>query len=197
VEGRRDLDAAAPVGCCRARAAGGSRPADVAGPGVAGPAGRDRAGRAPLRDAADRHSRHRLALAPRHRAPPVGAPVAPGPFRGALPRTARSGQRCCGWPGGRVLGLSPHPRRARRARHHRGAAGGVAGPQERRDRPGAAPGRPGVDRVPAVPGAGDPGAGLLHRRSPQRHGGLCPGRDRAWRPPCPGPGATENPAGSG
>ena len=54
---------------------------DVAGPGVAGAARRDGAGGAPRGDAADRHSGHDLALAPRHRPPPLGAPVAPGPFR--------------------------------------------------------------------------------------------------------------------
>jgi hypothetical protein len=42
-------------------AAGGSCPADVAGPGVAWPAGRDAADRPPRRDAADRHSGHHLA----------------------------------------------------------------------------------------------------------------------------------------
>src|ERR1700748_3182532 len=38
-------------------------------------------GGAPGGDAADRHSRHDLALAPRHRPPPVGARVVPGPVR--------------------------------------------------------------------------------------------------------------------
>jgi hypothetical protein len=33
----------------------------------------------------------------------------------------------------------------------------------RGDRPGAAPGWPGLDGVPAVAGAGDPGAGFLYR----------------------------------
>ena len=50
--------------------------------------------------------------------------------------------------------------------------------------------------VPAVPGPGDPGAGLLHRRPAQRDQGLRPGRDRArhppdldpWRHGAPGPG---------
>ena len=53
--------------------------------------------------------------------------------------------------------------------------------------PAPAPGRPGLGRVPAIPGAGDPGAGLLHRRPAQRRQGLCPGRHRAWLPPRPGP----------
>ena len=46
-----------------------------------GAARRDAAHRAPRRDAADRDPGHALALAPRHRPPPVGAPVAPGEGR--------------------------------------------------------------------------------------------------------------------
>ena len=72
----------------------------------------------------------------------------------------------------------------------------------RRDQPGAAPLRAGPGGVPAVAGAGDPGAGLLHRRPAQRDQGLRPGRDRArhppdldpWRHGAPGPGVG-NPAG--
>jgi hypothetical protein len=64
----------------------------------------------------------------------------------------------------------------------------VADTQERWHRAGASLGRSGLDRVPAVPGARDPGAGFLHRRSPQRHDGLRPGRDRAWHLPGTGPG---------
>src|SRR5208282_3297146 len=41
----------------------------------------------------------------------------------------------------------------------------------------------GLGGVPAVAGAGDPGAGLLHRRPAQRDQGLRPGRDRARHPP--------------
>src|SRR6266851_2801494 len=53
--------------------------------------------------------------------------------------------------------------------------------------PGSAPGWPGLGGVPSVPGAGDPGAGLLHRRPAQRHEGLRPGRHRARHPPHPDP----------
>ena len=81
----------------------------------------------------------------------------------------------------------PQPRRACRTGHHGRAVHGLADPQERRDRSGAPPGRPGLGRVPAVPGAGDPGAGLLHRRPAQRSQDLCPGRHRARLPPRPGP----------
>src|SRR5512135_1775976 len=62
------------------------------------------------------------------------------------------------------MGIPPDPRRARRAWHRGGAVHGLADPQGRWDQPGSAPGRPGLGRIPAVPGAGDRGAGLLHRR---------------------------------
>jgi hypothetical protein len=84
-------------------------------------------------------------------------------------------------------GLPPRPRTARGARHNRGAVDGVADPQGRQDRPGAPPGRPWVGGVPAVAGAGDPAAGLLHRRPAQRHDGLRPCRHRARHPPHPDP----------
>jgi hypothetical protein len=58
-------------------------------------------------------------------------------------------------------GLPADPRRVRRAWHRGGAVHGLAGPQGRWDQPGTAPGRPRLGAVPAVPGAGDPGAGLL------------------------------------
>jgi putative transposase len=48
---------------------------------MAGAAGRDAADRPPRRDAAHRHSGHRLALASRHRPSPLGASVAPRSFR--------------------------------------------------------------------------------------------------------------------
>src|ERR1039457_5029319 len=64
---------------------------DVAGPGVAGAARRDAAHRAPRRDAADLDPGHDLALAPRHRLPPVGAPVASGKARSAADGPPRAG----------------------------------------------------------------------------------------------------------
>jgi hypothetical protein len=55
-------------------------------------------------------------------------------------------------------------------------------PAPRRDGPGLA-------GVLAITGTGDPGAGLLHRRSPQRHEDLRPGCNRARHPPpAHGPG---------
>ena len=73
VEGRRDSHAAPPARCGLARAASSSFASDMAGSGVAGAARTDGAERAPSGDVADRHSRHDLALAARHRAPPMGA----------------------------------------------------------------------------------------------------------------------------
>ena len=83
MEGRRDPDAAPSARGGPARAAEGSFAVDVAGPGVAGPARRDAAGRAPGGVAADRDSGHDLALAPRHPPPPLDAVVAPGTLRTA------------------------------------------------------------------------------------------------------------------
>ena len=48
--------------------------------------------------------------------------------------------------------------------------------EERRHRSRAPPGGTWLGRVPAVPGAGDPGARLLHRRPAQRNEGLRPCR---------------------
>src|SRR6266446_5120075 len=53
----------------------------MAGPGMAGAAGRDAADRPPRRDAAHRHARHRFALASGHPSSPLGAPVAPRSLR--------------------------------------------------------------------------------------------------------------------
>ena len=142
VEGRGDLDAPPSARCRPARAASRSFAFDVAGPGVAGAAGRDAARRPPRRDAADRHSLHDHAMAPRHRTPPVGACVAPWPLRpsAGAPQRAVCGAAACG--GERVLGLPADPRRACRTGYHGRAVHGLADPQERRDRSGAPPGRP-------------------------------------------------------
>ncbi|MDQ2874669.1 MAG: hypothetical protein M3Y33_07630 [Actinomycetota bacterium] len=61
--------------------------------------------------------------------------------------------------------------------------------------PASTPLRAGMARlggVPAVPGAGDPGAGLLHRQPAERHQGVRPCRHRARHPPR----ATEHPVQS-
>jgi len=187
VERRRDPHAAPSALDRPPRAAAGSFAADVAGPGMAGAAGRDAADRPPRRDAAHRHSRHRLALASRHRPPPLGAPVAPRSLRApaSVPQCAIGG--AAAGPGERVMGVPPHSRRTGRARHYGSGVDGMADPQERGDRPGAAPGWAGLAGVLAITGTGDPGAGLLHRRSPQWREDLRPGRNRASHPPRPGP----------
>jgi hypothetical protein len=121
---------------------------------------------------------------------PAGAGLA------ARRRTVRSGLKCCGWPGRTSPGLPADPRLAGQARRHASAVHRVGDPQTRRDRTGAAPRRAGLGGVPAVPGAGDPGAGLLHRRPRQRNQGLYPGRHRARHSPHPDPRATEHPVQS-
>ena len=154
---------------------------------MAGAARGDGADGAAGGDAADRHSRHDLALAARHRPPPVGAAVTPGPLRAPGHASQRAIGGAAAGPGERVVGKPADPWRARGARHHGGAVHGLADPQQRRDQPGSAPGWPELGGVPSVPGAGDPGAGLLHRRPAQRHEGLRPCRHRARHPPHPDP----------
>ena len=177
MEGRRDPHAGPSARCGPAQAASCSFASDVAGPGVAGAAGGDGAGGAPGRDAADRHSRDDRALAARHRPPPVGAAVAPGPVWAPGDASQGAVGGAAAGAGERVMGIPPHPRRARRARYHGGTVNGLADPQGCWHQPGTAPGRPRLRGVPARPGAGDPGTGLLHRRPAQRHEGLRPGRD--------------------
>jgi hypothetical protein len=123
-----------------------------------------------------------LALASRHRPPPVGAPVAVWPVRAAGHARQGAVGSAASRPGERVLGLPADPRRARGTGHHRGAVHGLGDPQKRRDRPGAVPRRSRVGRVPAIAGAGDLGPGLLHRRPPQRRQGA-----RGQRSPCAWP----------
>ena len=158
----------------------------MAGPGVAGPAGRDAAGRPPRRDAAHRHARHCLALASRHRPSPLGAPLAPRSLRAPAGAPQCTVGGAAAGPGERGMGVPPHSRRAGRARHHGSGVDGMADPQECGDRPGAAPGRAGLAGVPAIAGTGDHGAGLFHRRSPQRREDRRLGRNRARHPPRPG-----------
>jgi hypothetical protein len=145
---------------------------------VAAAACGDGADRAPGGNAIDRHSRHDLALAPGHRPPPLGAAVAPGPLRASGDASQGAVGGAAAGPGERVVGIPADPRRACCAWHRRGAVNGLADPQGRWHQPGSAPRRPRLGGVPAVPGPGDPGTGL-HRRSPQRHAGLRPGRHRA------------------
>src|ERR1035437_443128 len=113
--------------------------------------------------------------------------VAPGPLRAPGDSSQGAVGGAAAGPGERVVGIPADPRLARRARHNRGTVHGLADPQERPDQPGAAPRWARLAGVPAVPGAGDPGAGLLHHRPAQRDQGLRPGRDRARHPPRPDP----------
>ncbi len=85
----------------------------VAGSGVAGAARGDAAGGAPGGDAADRYSRHDLALAARHRPPPLGTPAAPGPV--GAPGDASQGAvgGAAAGPGERIVGIPADPRRTR------------------------------------------------------------------------------------
>src|SRR5215472_17190288 len=73
----------------------------MAGPGMAGAAGRDAAGRLPRRDAAHRHARHRLALASGHPSSPLGAPLPPRAPAAAPQCTVGRAAAC---PGERVMG---------------------------------------------------------------------------------------------
>jgi hypothetical protein len=100
-----------------------------------------------------------------HRDPPspVGDAVAPGPLRAPGNASQGAGGGAATGPGERVVGIPADPWRACGARHHGGAVNGLTDPQGRQDRPGTPPGRRWLGGVPAVPGAGDPGAGLVHR----------------------------------
>src|SRR5262249_33371294 len=135
VEGRRDPDVAPSALGRAAAAAAGSFAADMAGPGMAGAAGRDAADRPPGRDAADRHAPHHLALASGHPAPQLVAPVAPWSFRAPARAPQYTAGGAAAGPGERVMGVPPYSWRAGRARHHGSAVDCMADPQESGDRP--------------------------------------------------------------
>jgi hypothetical protein len=107
--------------------------------------------------------------------------------RGARRRIAGCGRRCCGWPGrtnrGDTGGSTANSRdsasRWRRPRSGRSSRTLASAPC----RAGTAP----AGRSSCGLRRRDPGAGPLHRRSPQRHEGLRPGRHRARHPPHPDP----------
>jgi hypothetical protein len=76
-------------------------------------------------------------------------------------------------------GVPPDPRRAGRPGSENSSARGMGNPEQGRDGPCAAADCAHLAAVPALPGRGDPGVRLLHRRPARRHPGVCPGRDRA------------------
>jgi hypothetical protein len=178
VEDRRDLDPA-PSARRPATAAAAPPEPELGGPGPArDPAWRDTESPPPPAAAAG-HPGHDPALAPRHRLPPLGRQVHPrqdrppgdpperqGPDPSAGPRESRMGvpqdPRRAGWPGSEGSGID-----------------GVGNPEESRNRPRAATDRSYLAAVPALPGRGNPGVRLVHRRPARRHPGLRPGRDRA------------------
>src|ERR1039457_4264886 len=78
----------------------------LAGTGPAGSlAGGGGTGGAPGGDAADRPPRHDLALAARHRPPPVGTAAAPGPLRAPGSTSQGAAGGAAAGPGGRVAGI--------------------------------------------------------------------------------------------
>ena len=186
VEGRRDPYAALSALGRLARAAAGSFAADVAGPCVAGAAGRDAADRAPRRDAAHRHPRHHRAMASRHRPPPLGTPVAPWPAWAPACAPQRPVGSAAAGARARVMGVPPYSRRACRARHHDGTVDGMADPRA-----------PGSTRLRAGMGRAGPSSCDRRQKGSWRSTsfppisstaqGVCPGRDRAWHASRPGP----------
>jgi putative transposase len=112
-----------------------------------------------------------------------GRPGRPPARRDARPVVLRPARENQSWGYRRIQGelagpgIAVAPSTARQILRDAGIS-----PAPRRDGPSrAGPG------IPAVPGPGDAGAGLLHRRSSPRHEGLRPGRDGARHPPDPGP----------
>jgi len=163
VEGRRDLDVAPSTRCRLARAASRSFEIDVAGPGVAGLL----AGTLP----ADRLAAMRLIVTPatilrwhsdivRRRWDGCRGAAVPDVRR----RTVMFGRWwCCGWPvrmsrGATAASTASSRRSASRWRRQRSGRSSKTPGSTRHPS-----GRPWLGGVPAVPGAGDPSARLLHR----------------------------------
>ena len=90
-------------------------------------------------------------------------------------------------PGEPRMGLPQDPRGTGRPGSQGRGVDLMGDPQDQRHRPRAATDRANLAAVPALPGRGDPGMRLLHRRPARRHPGLRPDRDRARDPAHPHP----------
>jgi len=77
------------------------------------------------------------------------------------------------------MGVPQDPRGTGRPGSDGSGIDGMGDLEECRDRARAAADRTSLAAVPALPGRGDPGVRLLHRRPARRHPGSRPGRDRA------------------
>src|ERR1022692_4039406 len=90
-------------------------------------------------------------------------------------------------PGEPRMGLPPDPRGTGRPGSASLGVDGVGDLDAGRNRPRAAADRTDLVAVPALPGRGDPGMRLLHRRPARRHPGSRAGRDGARDPAHPHP----------
>src|SRR6266571_5006049 len=147
MEDRRDLDPAPPARR-PATAAAAPPEAGLGGPGPArDPARRDTESAAPGAAAAG-HPGHGLALAPRHRPPPLGRQV-----------QARQDRQASHPPEHQGPGPPAGPREPP------GWGYGMGNTEQGRDGPRAAADCAYLAAVPALPGRGDPGMRLLHVRN--------------------------------
>src|ERR1039457_5195398 len=105
--------------------------------------------------------------------------------RPPAPPAATFGHGSAGGPVRTPAGVSQDPRRARRPGGQGRSVHRLGDPQGRRHRPRPAADRAGLITIPALPGRGDPGLRLLHRRPARRYTGLRPGRNRARIPAHP------------
>ena len=187
VEDRRDLDPAPPARRAAAPADAKAE-AELGGQGPARyPARRNTESAAP-RTAAAGHPGHDPGLAPRHRPPPLGRPVRARQDRPAGNPRGTSRSWSAGWPARTPTGDTAGSTASspvwglRSQRPPSGRSSRPAASTPRRRQTG-----PDLVTIPALPGRGDPGLRLLHRRPARRHPGLRPGRDRARDPAHPHP----------
>jgi len=183
---RRDLDPAPPARRPATAAAAPPSP-DLSGPRTArGPAQRDTESAASGAAAAG-HSGHDPALAPRHCPVPLGCQIQAGQDRPPGYPPEHQGPGPPASQGEPRMGIPQDPRRPGRPGSQGRGVDRVGDPQGQRHRPRAAADRADLVAIPALPGRGDPGVRLLHRRSARRHPGPRPDRDRARDPADPHP----------